>query len=174
MILGLLLLLVAGPERLILLDESVEVPARQWRAFDIELHQRPAIIDCKYRVESGGSGVRVALMRHADLDRFRDGARHSVLAATEFQRAGALHYGPGPAGDYSLVVDNRLEGRGSAHVHLVVSLTFVGAYPHALELSWQRRLVIILLTAAFMTAVVLFAVRRLRTALRKPGPPAEN
>lgn len=171
MILGLLLLLAASPERLILLDETVQVPARQWRAFDIELRQRPAIIECRYAVEDGAAGVRVALMHHADLDRFRDGVRHRVLAATEFQRAGTFRYGPGPAGDYSLVVDNRIDGRGPTRVRLVVSLTFLGPYPHALELSWQRRLVVILLTAAFMTAVVLFAARRLKTALRKPGPP---
>ena len=173
MILAIFLLLAASPGTVALLDETVQVPAAEWRSFDIELRQQPAIIECRYWVDGGGggAGVRVALMRQEDLERLRAGLGYRVLAATEYQRSGQFRYGPGPLGDYSVVVDNRMEGRGAAQVHLAVSLEFPGPQPQARELSPQRRLVVILVTAAYMAAIAIFAVRCLKGALLRP--PAE-
>jgi hypothetical protein len=165
MILAIFLLLAASPGTVALLDETVQVPAAEWRSFDIELRQQPAIIECRYWVDSGGAGVRVALMHQADLEQLRAGLGHRVLTATEYRKSGGFRYGPGPLGDYSLVVDNRLEGRGPAQVHLAVWLEFPGPPPQARELSPQRRLVVILVTAAYMAAIAVFAARRLKGAL---------
>jgi hypothetical protein len=172
MILAIFLLLAASPGRVALLDETVQVPAAEWRSFDIELRQQPAIIECRYWVDSGGAGVRVALMHQAELERLRAGLPHHVLTVTEYRKSGGFRYGPGPLGDYSLVVDNRLDGRDAAQVHLAASLEFPGPPPEARELSPQRRLVVILVTAAFMAAIAVFAVRRLKGALLGgPNPP---
>lgn len=165
MILAIFLLLAASPGTVALLDETVQVPAAEWRSFDIELRQQPAIIECRYWVDGGGAGVRVALMHQEDLERLRAGLGHRVLAATDYQRSGQFRYGPGPLGDYSVVVDNRMEGRGPAQVHLAVSLEFPGPHPQARELSPQRRLMVILVTAACMAAIAVVAVRHLKGAL---------
>jgi hypothetical protein len=159
MILALLLLLVA-PGRLTLVDETIEVPAQSWQAIDIELRQRPALIECRYLVEGDGPDVRLALMRPADVERFRDGIRHHVLAATEYGVTGALRFGPGPTGEYNVVVDNRLDGRVPARVHLTVSLVFPRPRHVARELSPQRRLWIILLSAVYVAALAFFVVRK--------------
>ncbi len=162
MIAGVLLLLAAGAGQLIVMDDTVQVPAQQWQAFNLELKQQPAVLDCKYSVRSGGAGVRLSVMHRADMERFRAGVRHRVLAATEFQQSGKLRYGPTSPGEYSVVLDNRLEGRGAARVHLTVALQFPGGEPNAEELPAGRRWAVILLTLAYIGAVVLFAVRRLR------------
>ncbi|MGO9130361.1 MAG: hypothetical protein ACLQIS_11575 [Bryobacteraceae bacterium] len=154
----------AGWETAPLLDETMQVPAAQWRAFDIELRQRPAIVECRYWVESGGGRVRVALMHPADLERLRAGVRHSELASTDYQTSGGLRYGPGPLGDYCLVVDNRQAGRDSAQVRLAVWLEFAGPYPEARELSPRRRLVVVLLALAYLAGVAVWAARRIQAA----------
>jgi hypothetical protein len=169
MILALLLALAAAPDRLVLMDETVQVPAARWRAFDLELRQRPARIDCNFAVAGGGSGVRVALLRRDDLDRLRDGVRHRELAATEYERAASLRY-QASAGAYSLVVDNRLEGRAPAAVHVRVVLTFIDGATEAIELPPGRKAVVILLSILFFAAVAFFAGRRLLPALLSRGP----
>jgi hypothetical protein len=157
-------LLWADPESAPLLDETVLVPAAEWRAFDIELRQRPAAVECRFWVESGGGRVRLALMPPADLERLLAGARHSELASTDYQTSGGLRYGPGPLGDYCLVVDNRQPGRDDAQVRLAVWLEFPGPYPEARELSPRRRLVVNLLAAAYLALLARWAARRLQAA----------
>ncbi len=166
MIAGVLLLLAASSGRLVLMDDSVRVPPRRWEAFNLELKQQPAVVECSYSVGSRGPGVRISLMHRADMERFREGIRHHVLAATEFERSGALRYRTAEPGEYSVVVDNRLSGNRAADVRLTVSLIFPGARaPAAEELSPSRRLTVILLTLVYISAVAAFAVRKLRGVL---------
>jgi hypothetical protein len=162
MILGALLLLAAVPGHVTLMDETVGVPARQWQAFHLEIKQQPAFVECRYSVASEGPGVRVALMHRADVERFRAGIRHHVLAATEFERSGSLRCPLGRAGEYSVVVDNRLSGRGDARVRLAVSLVFAGR-EQPRELPPGRRRAVILFTLIYVAAVAVFAARRLRS-----------
>jgi hypothetical protein len=175
MIFALLLALAAAPDRLVLMDETVEVPPARWRAFDLELRQRPARIDCNFAVVGGGSGVRVALLRREDLGRLHAGERHRELAATEYERAASLRY-QASEGAYSLVVDNRLEGGEPAAVHVRVALVFANGMPEAMELPPGRKAVVIALSILFFAAVVFFAGRKLGPALftrppRNPPPP---
>ncbi len=174
--LALLLLVSAlaatgAPNRLVVMDETVEVPAAEWRAFDLDLRQQPAWIDCRFSVRSTGSGVRVALLRRADVERMRDGQPHRILGTTDFQRAGLLRQAV-PAGDYSLVVDNRLEGRGPAEVYLQVGLLFVGPGPKPHVLSPARKAVVVALSILFFVAVAGFAGwKLLRAASQNRGAP---
>ncbi len=172
---ALALLAFAAPGgRLAILEDTVEVPAADWRAFDLELRQRPALIDCRFTVRSGGSGVRVAVLRREELARLRAGQGHHILAATGFERDGALRVGV-PAGRYSLVIDNRLEGRGPARVWVQVSLVLAGSPPEARTISPQRRAVVIAASVLFFLTVVLFAGRKLQRALasRRAAPPPQ-
>ena len=171
MIPALLLLLMASSGRLPLLDETVEVPAGEWRSFDIELDQSPAAIECRHAVLSGGAGVRVSLMHRADLERLRAGIRHRDLAATGYAQSSGFVYGPGPLGGYSVVVDNRVEGRRTARVRLMVALLFPAAEP--MELSSGRRLVVILATIAAMSLIAGYTARRLKGALSGRRPENE-
>jgi hypothetical protein len=169
MIAGILLLLpplfAASSGRLVVMDETVRVPARRWEAFSLEVKQQPVAIECRYEVAGRGPGVRLSLMHRADMERFRDGIRHRVLAATDFEKSGGLRYGAAGPGEYSVVVDNRLAGSRAADVRLTVSLIFAGARAEAQELSPRRRLVVILMTLAYMGAAAVIAVRRLRGVL---------
>lgn len=168
MILALLVLL-APPERVVLLDEVIRVPASQWQVVDFALKQRPATIECRFHVEHGPSGVRVALLERRESSRFRARQPHRTILSTSFQRTGGFRHSVG-TGDYSLVIDNRLEGRGPAEVRLEIALSFGRpGQPPVGELSSGRRAIVILLSLLFFSAVVFYAVRRLRRALRSGG-----
>jgi len=161
-----LLLLFAPAERVVLVDELIRVPPSQWQAVDFALKQRPATIECKFSVESGPSGVRVALLDRRELRRFRAREAHRVILSTGFQKSGGFRYSSG-TGEYSLVIDNGLEGRGPAQVRLTVALSFGGrAQPHVQELSTRRRVMVILLSLLFFSAIAFPAARRLQRALR--------
>lgn len=163
-VVGVLLALAAAPDRFVLMDETVEVPPAAWRAFDLELRQRPAMVDCSFSVSSVGSGVRVALMRREEVDRLRAGKGHHVLIATGYERAQRFRF-PVPAGDYSIVVDNRLEGRGPAEVRLRVALVFAGSQPEPRVLSPARKAVVVAASILFFLSIAFFAGRKLRRAV---------
>ncbi len=168
MMLALVLALAAMPHALSLFDETVTVPAADRKAFGIPLRQRPARIECGFTVESGGSGVRLLLIERAGFERLEAGQGYRALAATPYQRSGGFAYWA-PPGDYVIVADNRMEGRGPAEVHLQVSLVFDGGGELPRTLSPQRRAVVVGLSVLFFGAVALFAGGRLWRAFRGPG-----
>jgi hypothetical protein len=109
--------------------------------------------------------VRVALLRREDVGRFRGGQPHRVLLSTAFEHRGEFRYAPG-LGDYSLLLDNRMEGRGPAAVRLEVVLEFPrGGEPLARELSPARRLAVIVVSLAVFGALTWFAAWRLWRAV---------
>jgi len=162
----LLALLLAAPERIVLLDEVLEVPAASWRVVDVALKQRPAIIECRFTLVRGRSGVRVALLRREDVARFRGLRPHRPLLSSGFESSGEFRYAAG-LGEYALLIDNRMEGRGPAAVRLEVALVFPrGGEPLVRELSPGRRLTVILASLALFAAILWYGARWLRRVLR--------
>ncbi|MGE5645005.1 MAG: hypothetical protein ACM336_04355 [Acidobacteriota bacterium] len=138
-----------------LLNQTVRVPAAGTREFEIAVKQRSAVLDCEFHVERGGSGVRVALMQN----------RHA-LATTGYTRAHRFRF-PLPAGEYTLVVDNRLEGRRPADVRLSLKVEEAAGLPEPRTLSPRRRAVVVASSVLFFVLVAYFAGRKLRKALRE-------
>ncbi len=173
MILELALLLAATPQRVVALDETVQAPAKGWRAFDISLQQRPAVIECRFAVVEGSAGVRLAVMPRDDVERFCAGLSHRVLFATGYERSGAFRTGWLGTGDYSVVVDNRLEGRRPAGVRVAITLLFPGTTAEPRLLSPGRRAAVIATSLLCFCAIALYAGWRLRGALfgRSGQPP---
>jgi hypothetical protein len=118
------LILAAVTSAVSLFDGTIRVPRSQWRAISVNLRQRPATIQVTYKVTSGKSGVRVVLMTREDVRRFREGLSHRVLAQSPFQSDGAFRHMLATPGEYRVLLDNRLEGRGPAEVQLKISLLF--------------------------------------------------
>ena len=157
---ALLFLLLSS--RVLLFDDVYTIPRGDWRFVEIGLRQRAAVVDCDFRVVSGGSGVRVAL------GRFRQGRNHDILATTNFEKSGRLRFRvPGP-GQYALVVDNGLEGRGEARVALRVFIDFSGRRPQeVVTLSPARRWFVIVISLAVFGAIAYWAGRRILAAFRR-------
>lgn len=173
MILPLLLFAAAAPQRDAAANATIEVPAGRWAWIDVPVRSTPAHVDCRYSVESGGSGVRVTLLARSDLDRFRAGEAHRVIAGAPYARTGAIRHAV-PEGDYAIVVDNRLEGRTPARVHLVVTVVYPRVQHVEVRVpSGGRKAAAIGLSALFLAGVWLFAGRRVLRAYRErpPEPP---
>jgi hypothetical protein len=149
-----------------LVDETVTVPAADWRGIGIPLRQRGARLECEFAVRGGEAGVRVMLLDRAELERMSAGRAYRLLAATAYQRSGGFTYAA-PPGDYAMVLDNRMEGRGAARVRLRVTLVFDEREPAPRTISPERRAVVVALSVLFLAGVVGFAASRARRLGRR-------
>ena len=142
---ALLLLLAAATERVTLFDDVIKVPRSQWRAIRLDLQQRPATIEVSHEVLRGRSAVRVVLMTSEEVERFSRGESHRVLAASPFSEKGNFHYAVTSPGNYQVLLDNRLEGRGASEVKVKVAVAFddrLSFAPRELPEETQRRVVL--------------------------------
>jgi hypothetical protein len=105
-------------------DDLVTVGASKTRTLDIPVDSAPAVVRCAYRVHKGASGVRLALLDQQQAARLAAGQPHRTLAESPFMRRGNLRRAVSAPGTYQLLLDNRLEGRGSTEVHLSVRVTY--------------------------------------------------
>jgi hypothetical protein len=167
MILALLALVAATTRLEVIPSQTIEVPARDWGQFEIDLQQRPALVEAAYRVEAGSQRVRMALLRRDELQRLREEDAAGVLALTEPAPSGSLRYQVREPGDYVMVLDNRSESR-PATVRVNVWLDFAEpAAPGVVQLSPGRRLGVVLISCAAFFGVAIFSARRLRRAIKR-------
>jgi len=154
---------VGALERVTLVDDTIRVPPGGARAIDVLLKQQPGTVVCTYSVLSGGSGVRVALLNK----------RNQVLAGTSFDRNGGFRHRVRDRGEYEIVVDNGMEGRGVAEVRLMVSLVFGETAPEARELPPRKRYAIVALSLIGFAAMAMWSGRRLLRAIREQKSPGQ-
>jgi hypothetical protein len=159
----LALLLAAAP--LPLLDEVLRVPGGESRTVALSLHQPAATLACSFAVDHGRSGVRLMVLSREQAERLSAGRGYSTLAGSAYRHSGTLRAAlPGP-GDYVVVVDNRLEGRAAAEVHLQVSMLFDDPHPAVRHATRPRQVAVIAAAFAFFAACCLAAWRRLGPAI---------
>ncbi len=163
LLVGVLSVLARGA---LLLDEAVEVPPGDWRAFRILLQQRPAEVSCSFTVVEGRSGVRVAILQAREYGRLRAGRPARLRVSTVFQRVGGFRQALSEPGEYVLIVDNRRDMQAPAVVHLRVSVAFL-PHPGARTLPPERRMAVVALSLALFFAIVLWSGRRLLRAMRE-------
>ena len=163
----LALMLLATPARVDLVDGLVRVPASRWSVIDVLLKQRGAVVECRYSVERGGSGVRVALMSVTDAERFQAGRSHRPLVSLPYERAGFFRHPVTKPGEYRLVIDNRMEGRGPALVHVQLAAIFGDPMLEVRELPAGKRATVVIVSLGLFAAVALWAAWRIRRASRR-------
>lgn len=162
MSLALLALLLPASTSLLLVDDTITVSAGDWRYVEVVLKQKPATVDCEFRLLSGGEGVRISLLDRQDLDSLRAGAAPRPLAASPAATAGRLHYAIPRRGDYVLVLENRTADREPAKVQLKVTLDFSGRpVAEARFLSPARRAAVIAISFAVFAAIAIWSARRM-------------
>lgn len=154
---GALLWLAAGAGPAPLMEDAVAAPPASWRPVVITLRQKPAVIDCEFRVQEGPP-VRLWLLDGRELASFRAGRALEPLAVTGYRSSGRLRYNAG-LGEFVLVVDNRMSAREGATVRLRVGLDFAAGQVR--EVPAGRRAAVIVVSLAFFCAVSYWAARRL-------------
>src|ERR1051326_9111843 len=116
------ILTLAAATRIDLVDEVYSIPADQWRYIEVTL-QQPALVLAHYQVTEPSAPVRIAFMRHGDMEHLRDGLPHGVIETSGPGRTGTLR-AQAPPGNYVVVVDNEAASGHRADVHLRVCLDF--------------------------------------------------
>jgi len=167
MMFALLLFLMAATRVELIPSQTVEVAPHTWGQFEIDLMQRPALVEATFDVESGSNRLRMALLRRDGLDRLRNEEPAGVLAWTEPARSGSLRYQVREPGSYAMVLDNRAESR-PATVRLNVWLDFAEpTTPGVTQLSTGRRAAVVSISCVVFLGVVTFSTRRLWSAIRR-------
>jgi hypothetical protein len=106
----------------VLIDADVSVSPSKVRPLEFDLSSAPARVLCKFLVAEGRSGVRAVLLRRADVHLWLAGGANHVLASTGYAESGGFMFLIDQPGQYAVVLDNRVEGRDPALVHLQVLL----------------------------------------------------
>ena len=82
-------------------------------------------------------GLKV--MSVADAERFQAGRSHRPLVSLPYERTGVFRHPVTKPGEYRLVIDNRMEGRGPALVHVQLAAVFGDPMLEVHELPAGRR-----------------------------------
>lgn len=144
----------------VLTNGIVSVPPSRWTAIRVEVKQPHTEVVCTFSVPEEASGVRALLLTRVDAERFHSGRSSRPLYSTGFQRSAHFRYEVADPGEYVLLLDNRIEGRGPTNVDLRVELEPVGSV-HPTELTPRKRGIIIMLGLLFFVASVAFFARQL-------------
>lgn len=106
----------------VLIDEDVQISPAKVRPLEFDVKLKGTRVLCTYHVEQGRSGVRAVLLKRGDVRLWLAERPHSILASTEYADSGGFSWLVAEPGAYSIVLDNRMEGRDEAVVRLQVRL----------------------------------------------------
>ena len=148
---------------LLLLTESViKVPASHWTAIELKIERNRTTVHADFQVRNGAK-VQAMVLSRKEAERLNRGRTVHPLFSSGFTTSDQFRVVVSDAGDYVLLLDNRLEERFPAEVALRLDLTHnndsqVRYVPAA------RRHATVALSLLFFGAVVVFsAVKFLRT-----------
>lgn len=106
----------------VLIDEDVQISPSKVRPLEFDVLVKGTRVLCTYHVEAGRSGVRAVLLKRSDVRLWLNDKPHHILASTNYADSGGFSSLVAEPGAYSIVLDNRLEGRDIAMVRLQVKL----------------------------------------------------
>ncbi len=144
----------------LLMDGVVSVPKSHWLAIEVNTVKPHTVVDCNIAVESEGSTVDALLMPRAEAERFNRGKSFQPLHSTGFQANSRFRYELADAGDYVLLLDNRLEGRRATQVGVRIEL-WNSDTASVRTLAPEKRRLVVALSVLFFLAIAGFSARQL-------------
>ena len=149
----------------VLIDEDVQISPSKVRPLEFDIIVRGTRVLCTYHVEQGRSGVRAVLLKRSDVRLWLHDKPHRVLASTTYADSGGFSSVVAEPGAYSIVLDNRLEGRENAVVRLQVKLVSGSGMDVPVQVAIATRAQIVVWTSVLLFAVLaLVAGWRIRLA----------
>jgi hypothetical protein len=145
----------------VLIDEDVQISPSRVRPLEFDVSKKDTRVLCTYHVEQGRSGVRAVLLKRSDVRLWLNDRPHRLLASTGYADSGGFSSLVSEPGAYSIVLDNRLEGRDSAVVRLQVKLVSGSGMDVPVQMAAQPRA-----QAVVWTSVLLFGVLALFSSWR--------
>jgi hypothetical protein len=143
---------------MLLADGLVSIPPASWQAIRVDVPQHGTIVDCDFRVLEGTKVQAMLVSRH-DAERFHRGRSVRPLYNTGFEESGRFRYYISEAGEYVLLIDNRIAASVPALVKLRIELLNPnGAYVRTLPP--EKRRMVVALSLLFFGIVVTFSARQ--------------
>lgn len=137
----------------------VQVPPSQWTAVPLNVPQNRTTVHASYTVENGATSIQAIVVTRRDAERFHVGRSIRPLFMSGFQKSNRFRVYVPDAGDYVLLLDNRLEGRFAAKVDVRIEMTHPEDV-HVSTVSPERRRATVALSLLFFGAVVVFTATR--------------
>lgn len=137
-------------------EALVTIPPSEWRAVPVEVSRNRSLVECTVAVHQPGSRIQAIFIDRQDAERFQRGRSVHPLAASAYLRQGRLRIPVPEAGDYVLILDNRLEGRTSVDVEVKVDISSLEGVT-AKTLPPARRRLVVALSILFFGAVVFYS-----------------
>jgi hypothetical protein len=142
----------------LLANGLVSVPPSHWTAIDVNIPHDGTIVDCWFKVVNG-SRVQAILLDRQQAERFYRGRAIRPVHMTGFNDSGRFRLRLDDAGDYVLLIDNRIEGRTPTEVQVRVELLT----PHSIFVRTappERRRAVVALSLLFFGSVLVFSARQ--------------
>ena len=155
MIPQLLFLLVSET---ILSHSLIQVPPSHWTAVQLRVAEHETTVECRFKVVKG-SQVQIFIVDQQQAQRFHRGRSFEPVFASGFQSEGHFRTIVHEAGDYVLLLDNRIDARGPAVVEVTLNETRTPTF-QARELPPARRQAVVALSLLFFGAVLVFSARQ--------------
>jgi hypothetical protein len=147
---------------IVLTDSVVKVPASHWTAIELKVPHNSATVRVSFNVENG-SRIQAIVLGREEAERFKKGRSIRPLLMSGFEKSDEFRVFVPDAGDYVLVLDNRIEARFPAEVSLRVELS-VPKNTEVRTISPERKRATVALSLLFFGAVIVFsAVKFLRS-----------
>lgn len=137
----------------------VTVPPSHWQAIAVNIPQNGSTVFCSYEVRSGAERLQALLLSRSAAERLNRGRDVSAVYSSGYEKSHSFRVRVEDAGQYVLLLDNRLNGRSGVEVALRLEVT----HPRSLEVrqaSRERRRVTVALSLLFFGAVLVFSARQ--------------
>jgi len=152
----------------LLIDEDVQISPARVRPLEFDVSVKGTRVLCTYHVEQGRSGVRAVLLRRTDVRLWLDDRPHSILASTGYAESGGFSWLVAEPGAYSIVLDNRLDGRDNAVVRLQVRLVSGDGINVPVQRAVPARAqAVVWISVLLFAALALFSGWRIQLALER-------
>ena len=141
---------------LISISGVYEVAPSHWRAFQFRAEDPGHVISGSYEAAAESANVQVLILREAQLERFAEGRSVRPVYVSGFNDSSRFRTRLQDAGEYVLVLDNRLGGRRPARV----ALNFHTIAPRVLPvrtLPDSKRRAVVAMSLGFLGAVTVLA-----------------
>jgi hypothetical protein len=142
----------------VLTSGLISVPASHWQTVELRISEPDTVVEITFQAMHG-TRVQVLLLDRTQADRFRRGRQVDPILTTGFQNAGRFRQRISERGEYVLLVDNRIEGRGPTLVDLRVESS-PPRFRYAREVPPEKRRLIITLSLLFFGATIFFSARQ--------------
>jgi hypothetical protein len=146
-----------------LLNDSFDVPAREYRFIPMHIANWPATLDLSFNA-SESAPVRFELVTRRDLDRFIRGKSYEYLLRLSARPASDFRQSVPDAGDYDVLLIN--EGPTNSAVKVRADVQFTREPDVAQYVSPERRAILISASVVIFLIALLWSGLALLRAMR--------